>query len=154
MLTTVCREIAVHPDRVFDQLADGWIFSAWVVGASHIRDVDPEWPAVGARLHHRVGPWPVSIDDTTQVLEVVPGSRLVLQARAWPFGEARVELTIEAAAFGSTVIMAEAPTHGAGRVFDNPLQRVVLRRRNMESLTRLACLAEKRPVSKARQKSD
>jgi uncharacterized protein YndB with AHSA1/START domain len=143
-VTTVARRIAATPDEVFAQLADGWIYAAWVVGASHIRDVEQGWPAIGTRIHHQVGPWPVTLDDSTQVIDVVAGSRLVLQARAWPAGEARVELTIEREDGGSLVTMSEAPTRGIGRWLDNPLQRLVLRRRNVESLARLASLAERR----------
>ena len=145
-MTTVSRSINASPAAVFAQLADGWIYSGWVVGASHIRDVDAAWPAAGSQIHHRVGPWPFSVDDTTRVVEVVSGSCLVLQARAWPVGEARVELTIEPDGAGSRVTMSEAPTNGVGRWLDNPLQRLGLRRRNVESLARLASLAEKRPL--------
>ncbi|MDP9118153.1 MAG: SRPBCC family protein [Actinomycetota bacterium] len=144
-MTSVSRTIAATPTEVFGQLADGWIYAAWVVGASHIRGVDPGWPAVGTRIHHRVGPWPMAIDDTTEVVEAVTGSRLVLQARAWPAGEARVDIRIEPDDVGSMVTMSEAPTRGIGTWLDNPLQRLVLRRRNIESLARLATLAEKRP---------
>ncbi|WP_338181208.1 SRPBCC family protein [Jatrophihabitans sp.] len=140
------RTIEASPAEVFAQLADGWIYSSWVVGASHIRDVDAGWPGAGTRIHHRVGPWPATIDDTTEVLEVVVGSRLVLQARAWPAGEARVELTIAPAPEGSLVTMSEAPTRGVGTWLDNPLQRWILRRRNIESLARLASIAERRPL--------
>jgi uncharacterized protein YndB with AHSA1/START domain len=150
MMTGVSRTIAATPEDVYAQLADGWIYAAWVVGASHIRDVEEGWPAIGTRIHHQVGPWPVTIDDTTEVVDAVVGSRLVLQARAWPVGEARVELTIEADGDeGSLVTMSEAPTRGVGRWLDNPLQRLVLRKRNAESLARLASLAEKRPRSQA-----
>src|SRR3954471_9339924 len=48
VMPSVSRSIGAAPDEVFAQLADGWIYGAWVVGASHIRDVDAEWPAVGA----------------------------------------------------------------------------------------------------------
>jgi hypothetical protein len=146
MMTSVSRQIAASADEVFAQLADGWIYASWVVGASHIRDVEAGWPAIGTRIHHRVGPWPITIDDTTEVIDVLASTRLVLQARAWPTGEARVELTIEADGDdGCVVTMSEEPTRGVGSWLDNPLQRVVLRRRNVESLARLASLAEKRP---------
>ena len=145
-MTTVRRTIAAPPGQVFDQLADGWIYSAWVVGASHIRDVDSDWPAVGTCIHHRVGPWPFSVDDVTEVVEVESGSSMVLHARAWPVGEARVELRIEPEGSGSVVTMSEAPTSGAGSWIDNPLQRFILRRRNIESLARLSGLAERRPT--------
>ena len=51
-------------------LSDGWLYALWVVGAARMRDVDEGWPAVGTRLHHSVGTWPLLIDDTTEVLEV------------------------------------------------------------------------------------
>jgi hypothetical protein len=54
-------------------------------------------------------------------------------------------VAIEPDGEGSLVTMSEAPTHGIGSWLDNPLQRLVLRRRNLESLARLASLAEKRP---------
>ena len=145
-MTTVSRSIGAAPEEVFAQLADGWIYGAWVVGASHIRDVDSEWPAVGALLHHRVGPWPVSVDDTTEVVAMVPDERLVLRAKAFPFGVARVELAISAAEGGCVVDMAEGPTGGIAKWLDNPLLRIVLRRRNAESLARLDDLASKRPA--------
>lgn len=143
-MTTVSRVMRASPETVFVQLADGWIFAAWVVGASHIRDVDDHWPAVGSELHHKIGAWPAMINDATRVVEVTPNKKLVLQARAQLFGQARVELTLEPSAEGCVVTMAEAPTRGPAQWIDNPAQRFVLRRRNIESLARLATLAEKR----------
>jgi uncharacterized protein YndB with AHSA1/START domain len=149
--SAVSTHVDAPPERVFAQLADAWMYSSWVVGAAHIRDVDDNWPEPGSRLHHRVGPWPVSVDDTTKVLEMSEPRRLLLQARAWPFGEARVEILIEPdgrGGDGSRVTIKEAPTHGAASAFDNPVQRFVLRARNRESLARLKSIAEKRPETK------
>jgi uncharacterized protein YndB with AHSA1/START domain len=145
MATTVTRTTQATPDRVFAQLADGWIFAVWVVGASHIRDVSDDWPAVGAQLQHKIGPWPFSLKDSTEVTEVIEDKRLVLLARAKYLGDARVELTVEPQDTGSLITMAEEPVSGPGKVLDNPLQRYALRRRNVESLARLATLAERRP---------
>lgn len=132
------------PATVFAVLADGWSYPAWVVGASRIRDVEGEWPAKGSRLHHSVGVWPLLIDDDTEVLDVEPDRRLVLQARGWPAGEARVELTISPDGEGSLVRMAESPDRGpAERVFA-PLIERILPARNRESLRRLAAIAEGR----------
>ena len=94
-MSTRSRPIAATPEQVWAVLADGWLYPLFVVGASRMRDVDDDWPAVGARLHHSVGTWPLLIDDTTEVLEVEPGRRLVLLARGWPAGEANVEFTLE-----------------------------------------------------------
>ena len=88
-VTTVDRVVNAEPADVWAVLADGWLYALWVVGAARMREVDDSWPAVGARLHHSVGTWPMLVDDTTSVLEVEPGRRLKLRARAWPAGEAR-----------------------------------------------------------------
>lgn len=143
-MTTVEKRIAAAPDEVFDVLADGWLFPVWVVGATHMREVDAGWPSPGTRLHHQVGPWPLSISDTTQVLEGDPPRRLVLQARGYPFGQVRIVLTVEPDPGGSLVRMAEAPTHGLVKYLDNPLLRALLTWRNRECLNRLADIAEHR----------
>src|SRR3954470_19996366 len=87
--------VQASPERVFAILSDGWWYSDWVVGTAHIRDVDPTWPAVGSRLHHKAGPWPLSLEDTSTVLEVEPNRRLRLRAGLWPLGEAVVDLRLE-----------------------------------------------------------
>ena len=61
---TVSRDIAAPRQRVWDVLADGWTYSGWVVGNSHVRGVDPGWPSVGTRIHHSAGAWPVQIELT------------------------------------------------------------------------------------------
>jgi uncharacterized protein YndB with AHSA1/START domain len=141
----VSHIIATTPQRVFDQLADGWLLPLWLVGATHIRAVDSGWPAVGSRVHHSVGAWPVVVSDTTRVVAVHPPHDLVLHARLWPVGEARVQLTMDADGAGTRVTMTEAAARGPARWLDNPLQRWWLKRRNAESLARLAAVAEKRP---------
>ena len=151
--TTISRQIAVPPPQVFAVLADAWLIPVWLVGASHIRDVDENWPAVGSKLYHQVGAWPVAVSDSTEVAEVDPPHRLVLQARAWPAGEARVEIELQPDGGGTKVIMTEGASRGPVRLIDNPLQRWVLRRRNIESLDRLATLAEKRPMPNAAAQS-
>ncbi|MGW0249755.1 SRPBCC family protein [Nocardia goodfellowii] len=126
--------------QVFDVLADGWLYANWVVGASHIRDVDSDWPQVGSRIHHSVGPWPLTIDDTTEVVAVDPPRLLELKARAWPAGTAsiRLELTGDEA---TEIRMTEEVSGGPGRLLPSPLQGLLLTPRNTESLSRLADLA-------------
>ena len=143
-LTVTTRHLDATVDDVYAVLSDGWLLPLWVVGATHMRDVDAPWPAEGARAHHQVGAWPFTLSDSTRVVENGWPRRLVLQARAWPLGEARIELSAEPGDGGVTVRMAEAPTHGIGRWLDNPLARWLLAARNRESLNRLAALVENR----------
>ena len=86
----ITRRVHAPADVVWAVLADGWLYANWVVGASRIRDVEPDWPRPASRLHHSFGVWPALIDDHTQVLTADQGRMLVLKARRWPAGEARV----------------------------------------------------------------
>ena len=142
--TEVSARMDAPPDRVFSTLSDAWLLPVWVVGATHIRDVDDTWPKPGSMVHHQVGAWPLAISDVTAVVECTPPTRLVLQGRAWPFGEVYIELTVEPQGAGSLVTMGEAPSYGAARILDNPLQRWVLSRRNRECLQRLRAMVENR----------
>lgn len=145
-MAQVSRHIGAHPDRVWAELSDGWMYTNWVVGATHIHGVDDQWPAAGAELHHKVGAWPITISDSTQVVDSDAPRRLVLKARAWPAGEATVVIEIEADGDGSEVRMQEWPTAGPAKWLHTPVQEAVLRRRNAESLDRLASITENRPV--------
>jgi hypothetical protein len=129
-------------EQVFAVLHDGWTYPVWVVGASRMRDVDPGWPAPGTKLHHSFGMWPLLIDDTTEAIEIEPGQRLVLEARGWPVGKARVEITVNAAAHGSLVSIAEDVTDGPGQLVPQPVRVAGIDVRNRETLRRLAYLAE------------
>ena len=144
-MTEVHTEVRAGADRVFAELADGWAYVGWVVGASHIRDVDAEWPAAGSKIHHKVGVWPLDISDHTESLACEPGRRLLLRARGWPLGEATVEILLEQRSASLTdVRIREAPTAGPGRWLDNPILRIMLRLRNRETLRRLADRVEHR----------
>jgi uncharacterized protein YndB with AHSA1/START domain len=143
-LTWTTRRMDAPPERVFAAMSDAWLLPVWVVGATHIRTVDEQWPRPGSRVHHQVGPWPFSISDSTGVVRCEPPNHLVLQGRAYPLGEVRIEFTVEADGATSLVSMGEAPTHGAARLLDNPLQRRLLGARNRESLARLAAIVENR----------
>jgi len=143
-LTEVARRIAAPPARVFEALSDPWLLPVWVVGATHIRDADSDWPAPGSKVHHQVGAWPIAISDETQVVECVVPERLVLQGRAYPFGEAYIQLLVQPDGDGSIVRIGEAPSYGPARVIDNPIQRWMLAARNRESLARLQAIVENR----------
>jgi hypothetical protein len=139
--------VATSADRVFAVLADGWLYPLWVVGASHMRDVDPGWPAEGTRIHHSVGPWPLNVRDVTTVVAVEPGRMLELDARIWPTGTARVRLTLTPDGDNQTrVTMGEVFDRGLARRVPTPFQAALMRPRNLESLRRLADIAEHREV--------
>ena len=67
----------------------------------------PRLARTGTKLHHSFGMWPLLIDDTTEAIEIEPSRRLVLEARGWLVSKARVEITVNAAANGSLVSIAE-----------------------------------------------
>lgn len=136
------RAMSCPPERVFEVFANGWLFTAWVVGASRMRAVDDAWPAEGAKLHHSFGSWPVQLDDETTVLEWNPPRRVVFQPAGWPIGEARVQIDVKPRGHGCVVRMEEHADKGPGAVIPSPALDVLLRPRNHESLRRLALLAE------------
>jgi len=142
-MSTVHRFIRASPQRIWAELSDGWNYASWVVGASHIRDVDEAWPEPGSRIHHAVGPWPLVIRDTTAVSEADASRRLLLQARMWPAGEAAIELRLEPDGEGTAVTMTERLLAGPGR-YVGLLVEPLLVLRNAEALSRLAARVENR----------
>lgn len=148
-MATVTREFRTTPQRIFAVLADGWAYSDWVVGTAHIRDVDRDWPAVGSRLHHKAGPWPLSLKDSSTVLAMVPDRRLTLRAGLWPLGEAKVDIVIEPVGPDTTkVTIYEDFEAGPLHVLKNKLNDLLLHGRNVETLRRLAEIAERKDFSR------
>ena len=141
---TVTHTIQATPTEVFAVLSDGWLYSNWVVGTSHMRAVQDNWPHPGAKLFHASGVWPLVTRDETVVLTSQPPALLVLQAKGGPLGQARIELRLTAEGSACRVEMDETPTHGPGRWVHNPLTAAGIHRRNVEALNRLATLAERR----------
>jgi uncharacterized protein YndB with AHSA1/START domain len=140
----MARNVATFPvpiKRVFAVLADPKTYAYWVVGSDSIRDADASWPAVGSKLHHRVGVGPFKLNDNTEVLEVVEPVHLVLQARARPLGTARVILDLIDLGDRTQVTMVEGPGDRFSRLLHNPIADFLLRRRNDEALRRLEKLA-------------
>jgi uncharacterized protein YndB with AHSA1/START domain len=144
MASVVSRRFDATPAEVWRILADGWLYGLWVVGASRIRDVSESWPETGACIHHSVGSWPLVLDDTTHVVESEPAASMVLQARAWPSGEASVRMTLTPDEQGTVVTMEEDAAHGPALLIPGPVRRAALEWRNRESLRRLSYLVEHR----------
>jgi uncharacterized protein YndB with AHSA1/START domain len=140
----VQRRVKCSPAQVFAVLNDGWTYALWVVGASRMRDVDEGWPATGTKLHHSFGVWPLLINDSTEVLEVEPGKRLVLEARGWPIGEAKVEISVEPDGDGALISIAEDASSGPARLVPEQIRQPMIDFRNQETLRRLAYVVEGR----------
>ena len=137
------RLMKVGPERVFEVLADAGTYADWVVGAHQVRDADPAWPAVGSRLHHKVGAGPFKLNDHTEVILCEPVQTLVLHARARPLGTAIVKMVLEPRKGNNTyVTMTETAGDVLSRIGINPLTDWLLHLRNVESLRRLARIAE------------
>jgi uncharacterized protein YndB with AHSA1/START domain len=143
-MATTSRVIDADPDTVFGVLANGWTYGQWVVGTSHVRAVDPHWPEAGSQLFHAVGVWPLVVRDRSEVQECQPGRRLRLIAHGWPLGAAEVDLTLEVEGSGTRVTMREELVGGPGLALRNPLGDAFIDRRNVETLERLAAIAEGR----------
>jgi len=141
-MASTTLHVAAPPERVFALLADAWTYEEWVVGCKAIRAVDDGWPAPGATFHHSVGVGPLTVRDTTTVLESEPPRRLVLRARARPAGVARVEFELAEYDGGTEIAIVEHPVSGPPALLHNPLQDWLIDRRNRESLERLKRLAE------------
>jgi hypothetical protein len=144
-MAVVEKTIRATPEEIFAVLADGWSYSDWVVGTAHIRDVDDNWPAPGALLHHKIAMWPFSMKDKTVVVASDPPRSLLLRAYMGPLGEATVKMTLVPLGAGVTkVTMAEDFAGGPLRWVRNKAEDLTLHWRNKEALSRLDDLATRR----------
>ncbi|MCW2547824.1 MAG: hypothetical protein JWN96_2284 [Mycobacterium sp.] len=148
-MATVTKHINATPAAVYEVLSDGWEYSQWVVGTSHVRAVDAAWPQPGSKLHHAVGAWPLVLRDHTEMQQAEPNKRMLMTARGWPVGEAQVEILLEPEGKGTKFTIREDPTGGAGWLLRNPLGDALIYRRNVETAARLAALAERRTAPAA-----
>ena len=151
LVAIVQRTVQAPPQQIFAVLADGWTYSDWVVGTVHIRDVDENWPAEGAQLHHKAGPWPLSLHDSSTVLAVVPDRLLKLRAGLWPLGSAVVEMILDPLPGGATrITMKEDFEAGPLLWVRNKINDLALHRRNIESLRRLTDIVLRSTSKEAR----
>lgn len=144
---TATIDVEVSRQHVWDVLADGWMYSSWVVGASRIRSVDADWPAPGSRIKHSVGAWPVLINDETVVQRCVPLQELGLLASIWPIGKAPVGIVLADIPGGCRIKMSEKIVRGPLARVPEGLQMAAFGPRNRECLRRLALIAQHRQPS-------
>jgi uncharacterized protein YndB with AHSA1/START domain len=136
--------IKCPPDRVWQVLADGSSYARWVVGTQEILDIDPAWPDVGAALRFQVGLGPLHFQDSCAVRICEPGRRLELEAKAEPFGTARIAFTLIPWSEHTLVLLDEHPLLGVGARLQGPPSELALHLRNRRILGNLAREALKR----------
>jgi hypothetical protein len=141
LMATNHRVMKCGPSDVFRILADGWLYPGWVVGASRIRAVEPDWPNPGSNIRHSFGVWPLLIDDSTTVLDYRRPEHLELKARAWPSGEAYVVIDVRPAAQGCEVRIQEDAVAGPAAMVPWLVRNAGIYYRNRETLKRLEYLA-------------
>ncbi|WP_250549313.1 SRPBCC family protein [Pseudonocardia sp. H11422] len=141
----VRRTTSATTAAVWEVLANGWYYPAWVVGATRMRAVSANWPAAGALLHHSVGAWPLLVNDRTESLRCEPERELVLLASVWPVGRAPVHLVLSPTTDGGCeIVMGEDLAEGPARLVPAPVRQALFGPRNAETLRRLAYIAERR----------
>ncbi len=140
-MVEVRRTTDAGPDAVWAVLADGWRLAAWVVGAARVEALDGGFPAVGSGLRYGIGGWPAVLPGAATVTACRPGRELALHGRT-PFGGVDVQLLVDPAASGCVLVMREDVTSGPARLVPAAVRAAAIRARNVETLRRLALLAE------------
>ena len=147
--------IDAPPERVFAVLSEPTRYAEWVVGSATIDRHDPEFPAPGARFHHKVGLRPLALADHTEVVAAEPPHRLELKAKARPLGTADITLEMSPRAGGTEVLMVEQPGDRlTALVAGNRVADLALRLRNAEALSRLKRAVEERPQGRPKRRRE
>jgi Polyketide cyclase / dehydrase and lipid transport len=137
----VRRSTGADPDAVWAVLSDGWRLAAWVVGAARVDAVDDGFPAVGAALRYGIGGWPVVLPGSATVTACRSGRELALHGRT-PFGGIDMRLLVAPTPSGCVLVMAEDVVSGPARLVPARVRAAAIGVRNVETLRRLALLAE------------
>lgn len=133
--------ILSSPSEVWSLLSDGHRYGEWVTGTREVLAADPHWPDVGARLRVRVGVGPLTLDDTCVVRISEPQRRLELEAKADPFGAARIAMRLTPWGEHTLFTLDWHPLRGPGtRMHGLPVDYFVSVRNGM-MLTKLARIA-------------
>ncbi|MGX9226221.1 SRPBCC family protein [Streptomyces albus] len=135
------RLILSSPSEVWSLLSDGHRYGEWVTGTQRILAADAHWPEVGARLEVRLGTGPLTIDDTCVVRICEPRRRLELEAKADPFGAARIAMNLIPWGENTLFVLDWHPLLGPGtRMHGFPVDYFVKLRNGM-MLTKLVRIA-------------
>ena len=143
------REITIDapPESVWEVLADAHSYDEWVVGTRRIRRADAAWPAVGSRLHHTVGIGPLTLRDSSEVLESDPPRRLVLRAKVRSIGVLRVEIDLKPVGERGTHLTLQEYVEGGPLRLAGPLGDAGAQGRMELGVRRLKDLVEARAAT-------
>jgi uncharacterized protein YndB with AHSA1/START domain len=131
------REFELTAQTVFAVIVDPTTYPDWLVGAADMRGVDDDWPRRGSRFHHRVGFGPVTLSDSTELLDVESDRLLRLGVRARPLISAIATFTLVGDEARCVVSLEEEP---APRTIGNlvrPILDPLTHFRNHQSLKQL-----------------
>jgi hypothetical protein len=129
--------IEATPEQIFAVLLDPYSYPEWLVGARRIRSVDETWPEPGSAFHHVVGFGPITVADSTRIVQASAPALLELDVRARPFGRARTRFAVVALDHArSDLALEETPTSPVLRLL-TPVLDAGIAVRNDASLKRL-----------------
>lgn len=97
------------PEEVFDHLVHAEEYPRWLLGASEIRRIDDDWPAVGSNFHHTIGRGPFRIKDRSEIVAIDPPHRLELHVRVTPIVQGHVTFRVQGCEHGSSLSLQEEP---------------------------------------------
>lgn len=130
--------IAAPPSAVWSTLADPYSYPRWVVGSDHTVSADSSWPMPGAAFQVKLA---TRHSDRTEVLELDPGRRLVLEVGSFT-GPARVVIELEPDGDDTQVTLIEDPAGKLKPLRYLPPVQWLIKARNVESLRRLRRICE------------
>lgn len=130
------------PEEVFDHLVHVEEYPKWLLGASEIRSIDDDWPAVGSAFHHTVGRGPFRIKDRSKIIAIDAPRHLELHVRATPVVQGHVIFRVQGCEHGASLSLQEEPAlEHVGAVL-RPVLDPATHLRNHRSLQKLVQLMD------------
>ncbi|MYY00750.1 MULTISPECIES: SRPBCC family protein [unclassified Streptomyces] len=130
---------------VWKVLADGTLYSDWVVGTSDSRPRRGAWPEVGSSITYTLGLGPWSMQGTTYVRRCEAPHVLELEADSGRIGTARIALEVRQWGENALVTLDEHPLRGPAGKLHNTAADALIQLRHRSVLARLATTVETSP---------
>ncbi len=130
------------PEEVFDHLIHVEEYPQWLLGASEIRRIEDDWPAVGSSFHHTVGRGPFRVEDRSKILVIDRPHRLELHVRATPVVQGHATFRVQGCENGSSLSLQEEPAMERIGAILRPVMDPATHMRNHRSLQKLVQLMD------------